>query len=151
MAPAFFVTLKGNVLTNFHVVKDSKTFALSSDFVGIADGHLIASDLTNDLAVLATQLSPIAVPAFNSKVRVGDGIFVYGFPLSGLLATSGNFTTGNITATAGLNDNTSMFQISAPVQPGNSGGPLVDPFGNVIGVIVAKLNAMNVARVTMSR
>ena len=144
----FFVTLKGHVLTNFHVVKDCKRFALSSDFVGSADGHLIASDSANDLAVLATQLTPTAVPALNSKARVGDSIFVYGFPLAGLLATSGNFTMGNIAATAGLNDDTSMFQISAPVQPGNSGGPLIDEFGNVIGVIVGKLNAINIAKVT---
>jgi S1-C subfamily serine protease len=143
----FFVSANGHVLTNFHVVKDCKTFTVSDSKTN-TDAHLIASDDNNDLAVLITRLTPTQVPAFNSRVRVGDAIFVFGFPLTGLLATSGNFTAGNITATAGLNDNTSMFQISAPVQPGNSGGPLVDQFGDVVGVVVSKLDAIRVAKVT---
>jgi S1-C subfamily serine protease len=144
----FFVSANGHVVTNFHVVKECTTFNVSSNTGTTTNTHLMASDSTNDLAVLSTQLTPTTVPAFDSRVRVGDNIFVYGFPLAGLLATAGNFTTGNITATAGLNDNTSMFQISAPVQPGSSGGPLVDQFGNVIGVIVSKLDALRVAKVT---
>jgi serine protease Do len=86
------------------------------------------------------------VPALKPRVRVGDNIYVYGFPLSGLLSKTGNFTVGYITSAAGLNDDTSQLQISAPVQPGNSGGPLVDRHGNVVGVIVSKLNVLRVAK-----
>jgi S1-C subfamily serine protease len=75
-------------------------------------------------------------------------VIAYGFPLSGLLSSTGNATTGNISALGGIGDDPRHLQISAPVQPGNSGGPLVDMSGNVIGVIVSKLNALRVARVT---
>jgi S1-C subfamily serine protease len=146
----FFVTAKGHVLTNFHVVKDCKNITISSVSMDVENtiARVTGSDPTNDLAVLTTRLTPSVVPAFNSHVRTGDSIFVYGFPLAGLLASSGNFTAGSITATAGLGDNTSFFQISAPVQPGNSGGPLIDEFGNVAGVITSKLNVLAVANIT---
>jgi S1-C subfamily serine protease len=144
----FFVSRTGHVLTNYHVVKDCRTFKISSESVASADAYLITSDSTNDLALLNTRLTPVLVPALNSRAKVGDNIFVFGFPLMGLLATSGNFTAGNITATAGLTDNTSMFQISAPVQPGNSGGPLIDQLGNVVGVVESKLDAIKVAKIT---
>jgi S1-C subfamily serine protease len=75
-------------------------------------------------------------------------VFVFGFPLTGILATSGNFTTGMVTAMAGMGDDTRLVQISAPVQPGSSGGPLIDKYGNVVGVIVSKLSAFFVAEVT---
>ena len=68
--------------------------------------------------------------------------------MNGLLATNGNFTRGNVTATAGLRDDSSKLQISAPVQPGNSGGPLVDESGNVVGVVASKLNVLRVAIAT---
>jgi serine protease Do len=64
----------------------------------------------------------------------------FGYPLSQVLATSGNFTTGNVTALAGLGDDSRYFQVSAPIQPGNSGGPLLDESGNVVGIVTATLN-----------
>ena len=73
---------------------------------------------------------------------------VVGFPLMGLLASGANITTGVVSAMAGLGDDSRMLQITAPVQPGNSGGPLLDQTGNVVGVVVAKLNALIVARRT---
>ena len=103
----------------------------------------------NDLALLTTSgLTPSAVPNLRTGVRLGENIFVYGFPLSGLLASSGNFTIGNVTAVAGLGDDTTMIQMSAPVQPGNSGGPVLDQHGNVVAVVVSKLNALRIAKVT---
>ena len=75
-------------------------------------------------------------------------VIAYGYPLSGLLSSSGNVSTGLIAALAGLRDDVNQMQISAPVQPGNSGGPLVDVSGAVIGVAVSKLNALIVAKLT---
>lgn len=76
---------------------------------------------------------------------MGEGIAAFGYPLVGLLSTSGNFTVGNVSAVSGLGDDSRYLQISAPVQPGNSGGPLLDQSGNVVGVVVSKLDAIKVA------
>lgn len=71
-----------------------------------------------------------------------------GYPLHGLLSSEANVTTGNVSALAGIGNDTRFLQITAPVQPGNSGGPLVDQSGNVVGIIVGKLNAIEIAKVT---
>ena len=78
-------------------------------------------------------------------------VAVFGYPLSQVLASSGNFTLGNITALAGLRDDARHLQISAPVQAGNSGGPLLDASGNLVGTIISKLNAMKVVQATGGR
>jgi hypothetical protein len=75
-------------------------------------------------------------------------VVTYGFPLSGLLSSGPTLTTGDVSALAGLRDNPMHFQISAPVQPGNSGGPLLDAQAHVIGVVVSKLNAARIAEMT---
>jgi len=75
-------------------------------------------------------------------------VVAVGFPLHGLLASSANVATGTVSALAGIGDDIRYLQISAPVQPGNSGGPLLDMSGNVVGVVVAKLDALRVAEAT---
>jgi Trypsin-like peptidase domain len=81
-------------------------------------------------------------------VRAGDPVVALGYPLSGLLATTVNLTVGNVSALAGLGDDSRYLQISAPVQPGNSGGPLLDASGHLVGIVTAKLDAALVARFT---
>jgi serine protease Do len=81
-------------------------------------------------------------------VKVGEGIAVFGYPLVGLLSTSGNFTVGNVSAITGMGNDTRYLQISAPVQPGSSGGPVLDQSGNVVGVVVSKLDAIKIAEAT---
>ena len=78
-------------------------------------------------------------------MRLGEGVAAFGFPHSDILSTSGNFTLGNITALNGIGDDSRYFQISAPVQAGNSGGPLLDLTANVVGVVSSKLNALRIA------
>lgn len=144
----FFVSTNGHLLTNFHVAGECKQVDVLAGEKPAVRAKLVAVDRKNDLALLQAEIKPTVVPAFKPRVRLGEQIAVYGFPLSGVLASSGNFTLGNVTALAGLADDTSQVQISAPVQPGNSGGPLLDKFGNVVGVIVAKLNVLGVAKYT---
>ncbi len=66
----------------------------------------------------------------------------FGYPYADVLASSGNFTLGNVTALAGIGDDSRYLQMSTPVQAGNSGGPLLDQNGNLVGVVTAKLNAL---------
>jgi hypothetical protein len=79
---------------------------------------------------------------------IGETLLVYGYPLAGALASAGNATTGIVSAAAGLRDDRRFFQMTAPVQPGNSGGPVLDQSGRVIGVVQSKLNALRVMRAT---
>jgi S1-C subfamily serine protease len=144
----FFVSLPGYVLTNRHVVDGCRTATVSRPGYPSSDARIVGVDATNDLALLTTGMGTKMVPPFRIGVRVGESVFVYGFPLAGLLSSSGNFTVGNITSVAGLGDDSRILQISAPVQPGNSGGPLLDKSGNVVGIIVSKLNALRLAQVT---
>lgn len=145
---AFFITHEGHLLTNAHVVKECRLITISHAAEEEVSAKVVAIDVTNDLAIISTPLKPEAVAAFRSGVRLGEAIAAYGFPLSGLLSSGGNFTLGNVTALAGLRDDSRMLQISAPVQAGNSGGPLLDETGAVVGIVVSKLNAIMVAIVT---
>jgi S1-C subfamily serine protease len=143
----FFVTEEGHILTNSHVLRGcTRTTIISAGSV-TTSGRVVANDSTNDLAILVSSVKPAVVPAFRSSARLGENISVFGFPLTGILSSSGNYTTGSVTALTGLSDDSRMLQISAPVQQGNSGGPLIDKYGNVTGVVVSKLNALMFASV----
>ncbi len=144
----FFVSTKGHVLTNAHVVEGCRSITVSQHGQPPSEGRLIAKDSSNDLALIQTKDQPSSVPPLRGSVRLGEQVAVYGFPLSGILASTGNFTLGNVTATAGLQDDSRILQVSSPVQPGNSGGPLLDEAGNVVGIVVAKLDAIQFAAIT---
>jgi Trypsin-like peptidase domain len=140
----------GEVLTNAHVVKACAQINLRSSAGDLATAQLVGHDEKNDLAVIrsATPLPSVAVFREGSPVRAGDPVVALGYPLSGLLATTVNLTVGNVSALAGLGDDSRYLQISAPVQPGNSGGPLLDASGHLVGIVTAKLDAALVARFT---
>jgi S1-C subfamily serine protease/Flp pilus assembly protein TadD len=141
----FFISDDGSILPNYHVVRGCSRVAISRAGMTPTIGGVVTTDENNDLALISSNAKVDSIPKFRIGARIGESIFVYGFPLSGVLASSGNFTSGNITATAGMSDDARMLQISAPIQPGNSGGPVLDQFGNVIGVVVAKLNELKIA------
>ncbi len=141
----FYVTGDGYLVTNHHVVEGCSRLARG-------DGtplELVAADAKNDLALLKGP--PVADAA---RLRVapdamqGEPVLTYGFPLQGVLSSSGQLGAGMVSALAGLRDQPGHLQIDVPVQPGNSGGPLLDRRGLVVGVVVAKLNALRVAQMT---
>ena len=140
----FFVSAEGHIVTNNHVVDGCKSLATT-------DGAILSVVSRNeaaDLALLKSTIKPPSVAVFGSSLRVGDAVMAFGFPLPGLLTPEGNSTTGIISALSGPKGDLNLIQITAPVQPGNSGGPLVDQYARVVGVIVAKLDAFKVAKVT---
>ena len=143
------IGIHGEVLTNAHVVKQCTRITVRSSAQDSAVALVLARDDKNDLAVVrsSTPLSQVATFR-DGPVRAGDAVVALGYPLVGLLATTANLTVGNVSALAGLGDDSRYLQISAPVQPGNSGGPLLDASGHLVGVVTAKLDAALVARFT---
>ena len=131
----------GQFVTNHHVINGCKWLTVN----GKLGGRLLASDQTRDLALVsvANDSGPIA-SIRTTRIQLNESITAAGFPLEG--AFSGiAITNGTISRLSGLRGDTGEVQISAPVQPGNSGGPLLDTAGNVIGVVSSKLNALKVA------
>jgi S1-C subfamily serine protease len=145
----FFVNGKGYLLTNAHVVSKCKRIQITNG----GRLQLVNADEEIDLALLKEEIDrdddrhPVATFRMPSP-RVGDAVIVFGFPLPTILSTAGNLSTGTVAAKTGLRDDPRFIQITAPVQPGNSGGPVLDSGGNVIGVVVAKLDAIKIAQLT---
>ncbi len=145
-----FVAAPGLVLTNAHVVQNCSGVLARNAAGRTARGRVRATDTERDLALLQVpkEFGPPLVFRESPIVLRGESVVTYGFPLTGLLSSGPTLTTGSISALTGLRDTPLHYTISAPVQPGNSGGPLLDAQGHVIGVVVAKLNAAQVARLT---
>jgi trypsin-like peptidase len=145
----FAISRATHIVTNAHVVVQCKSVRVLSG-VQQASARVLAIDVDADLAVLQTSLSVPKTMAIRSSpaLRLGESVIAFGFPLTGALSQGGNLTTGNVSALAGLRDDPKYIQVTAPVQPGNSGGPLLDGGGNVIGVITAKLDALAIAKRT---
>jgi S1-C subfamily serine protease len=145
-----FVVAPRQIMTNQHVV-DGCT-AMTARLPGGQEiaATVIAADTQRDLALLRTDADAGPVLPFRraAEMRRGESVVTYGFPLAGLLSSGPTLTTGDVSALAGLGDNARQIQISAPVQQGNSGGPLLDLRGHVVGVIVSKLNAQRIAQAT---
>jgi S1-C subfamily serine protease len=150
LGSGFFISTNGDILTNNHVVRGCSTVQIWLVNSTPHNARVMGADEKNDLALVRTDLQPKTVPAFRTDVRMGNSIAVYGFPLPGTLGSSGNFTMGHITALEGPSDDTRLLQIQAPIQPGNSGGPVLDEYGNVSGVVVSKLDELKIAGETQS-
>lgn len=143
----FVVTRDGGVLTNKHVVRGCTSVRVQIDGRPSVPATVRAVDPLRDLAYLETELRPKAVATFRAApaIRPGDDVVAVGFPLAGLLADQANVTRGSVNALAGLHNDQDILQMDAAVQPGSSGGPLFDLSGNVVGIVVTKLNARLIA------
>ena len=140
----FVIDNDGGILTNAHVVEGCEAVTIG-DGIGAT---IVSVDDDVDLALLRTDQTWPAIAKFAAgPARLNSDVTVIGYPLHGLLGGI-NVTRGAVSALAGLAGRTSEFQISAAVQPGNSGGPVVDATGAVVGVVRSKLNAVEVAGAT---
>ena len=141
----FFVSEGGHIVTNAHVVEHC--FTVRSSLGGPISK--VSVDEQSDLALYLASEKPKAFARLRGGrgARAGEPVTAVGFPLSGLLSSDPIVTTGIISALSGLRNDRRTIQITAAVQPGNSGGPLLGDNGSVVGVVVGKLNAMKVAQV----
>jgi S1-C subfamily serine protease len=147
----FFITEDGYLLTNHHVVEDAKRVKIRTR-AGVLPAEIVKTDLEKDLALLKVEGGPYKpLPiAGESAVALGESAFTIGFPNVEVQGLEPKYTDGKISSLSGLHDDPSEYQISVPVQPGNSGGPLMARTGQAIGVVVAQLNEMRVLAVSGS-
>jgi S1-C subfamily serine protease len=136
----FFITPDGWLVTNAHIVQAEGRVTVS---VGdkLLSGTVGRVDAGNDLALVRVDGEHAALPIASSRgVPLGATVFTVGFPNPGLQGVSPKMTKGEISSLAGVGDDPRHFQISVPIQPGNSGGAVVDEAGNVVGVVCAKIS-----------
>jgi len=148
----FVVSTSGHLVTNAHVIERC-TGDIQGSLTGEAPVTLrvVSSDETNDLALLQAPGSFKEVAVIKDKaVRSGDSVVAIGYPFHGLLTSDFTVTTGIVSSLSGIRNDTRFLQISAAVQPGNSGGPLLASSGEVVGVVTGKLDAMKVIKATGS-
>ena len=138
------------IITNNHVIDGCAELRTRKHGAAVGTIRVVATNRADDLAALrGEKLSDnylklrIGVP-----VKPAEPVLVFGYPLTDTLSTLGNTTLGNVTALTGMNDNSRYIQISAAVQPGNSGGPVLDEAGRLLGVVVGKLDALKVVKAT---
>jgi S1-C subfamily serine protease len=147
----FVISANGHIVTNYHVI-DGCVGEIHGNLSGESPIalRLVSGDETNDLALLQGSGSSFKdVATIREKaIHPGDAVVAIGYPFHGLLTSDFTVTTGIVSSLSGLLNDTRYLQISAAVQPGNSGGPLLDSGGNVVGMVAAKLNAIKFVKAT---
>jgi S1-C subfamily serine protease len=143
------VDKQGDIITNAHVINACTDPRITDTANGHFPAHIVVKDQANDLALLKSNHHWPQPASFRDggEPKLGTAAIVSGFPLSGLVASSMSVTAGTVSATAGPRDDSRLFQISAPVQPGNSGGPVLDVQGRVTGIVSSELNGALLAMV----
>ena len=163
----FFVSKMGHVITNAHVVRGCQKLTVGDNANKQVTAELINTDSSNDLALLKLsslemasaesksliqKLSIVVVPLSSKgllrseNVKLGEKVLVAGYPFGELFSNTIKVTSGIVSATRGAGDDTGQFQLDAAVQPGNSGGPIYDSSGNIVGVVVAQLDKLKMAK-----
>ena len=142
----FYINNQGYALTNNHVIEICK------QTIAVIDGEetlfkVIATDITNDVAVLKTSFRSRNYIKINDEgAKLGENVIAVGYPLAGRLSDSVKITRGIVSSLSGINNNISQIQIDAALQPGNSGGPVLNENGEMIGIASAGLNKLLMAK-----
>ncbi|MBT3550616.1 MAG: trypsin-like peptidase domain-containing protein, partial [Rhodospirillaceae bacterium] len=167
----FFVSKSGHVVTNAHVVKGCQRITVGDNANTQTHAALMSFDRRNDLALLklgSLDMATVETKSLIKKlgikvvplvshgllrskdVELGESVLVAGFPYGELYGNTIKVTGGMVSAVHGVSDDTAQFQMDAAAQSGNSGGPIYDENGNIVGVVVAQLNKLQVAKTTGS-
>ena len=142
-----FALKNGYIVTNYHVVENARNITvqgIKGSFSTEYKATVVATDKFNDLALIKisdSRFSGFGTIPYRIKTstsEVGEEVFVLGYPLTSTMGDEIKLTTGVVSSKTGFQGDVSLYQISAPIQPGNSGGPLFDGNGNLIGIVNAK-------------
>jgi V8-like Glu-specific endopeptidase len=171
----FFVSKLGHIITNQHVVKSCKRLTVGDNAKTQVKAEVVETDKRNDLALLKISSTEMASEETKSLIRklgtnlsrdlgikvvplssngllrsedveLGESLLVAGYPYGEIFSNTIKVTKGIVSAIRGIGDDSGQFQMDAAVQPGNSGGPVYDSNGNIVGVVVAQLNKLKVAK-----
>lgn len=145
----FFLNPQGYIATNYHVIEGTK--ALQANFTRNGEtvaypATVVMTDPQNDLAIIKIDDESFngdaAMPygLMNRTKETGSEVFAMGYPMASVMGTEVKFTDGKISSKSGIGGDVRVYQISVPIQPGNSGGPLFDMSGNVVGITSSSLN-----------
>ncbi len=162
----FFISNLGHIITNQHLIDNCPKITIGDNVDKLVPAELIEVDSVNDLALLriknlkfisnktqtfikrlSIKIVPLASDGLMRKndVKGGEDIIVAGFPYGTMFSKTIKVTKGIVSSTRGIGDDSGQFQIDAAVQPGNSGGPIYDRYGNIVGIVVAQLNKLKMA------
>ena len=163
----FFISKLGHIITNQHVINKCSRITVGDRIDKQVPAELLETDKRNDLALLKTtslklasaetksliqklsiEIVPLATGGLmrGNDVKLGEDVLVAGFPYGDIFSKNIKVTKGIVSSTTGIKDNSGQFQLDAAVQPGNSGGPIYDKYGNIVGVVVAQLNKFKMAK-----
>jgi S1-C subfamily serine protease len=162
-----FVSKLGHLITNEHVVRDCRSVTVGDNAKKQVTVTVVETDKRTDLALLkisTTDMASADTKSLISKlsikivplaswgllrsddVELGERVLVAGYPYGEIFSSTVKVTLGIVSAIRGMGDDSGQFQLDAAVQAGNSGGPIYDENGNIVGVVVAQLNKLKVAK-----
>ena len=167
----FFISIYGHIVTNQHVVNECSRITVGDNAKKQVAAEIVEADKKNDLALLKLSLNEMASTETKSLIRklgiriqarniplssngllrsedveLGERVMVSGYPYGEIFSDTIKVTGGMVSAVRGMGDDSGQFQIDAAVQPGNSGGPIYDENGNIVGVVISQLNKLKVAK-----
>jgi S1-C subfamily serine protease len=147
----FFVTDDGYFVTSYHVIEDAKEITVKTTDGRLLAAKLISGDSVNDVALLKIESATKAARISDTGELVrGEEVFTLGYPLLQIQGQDQKASFGRVNALTGIGGDIRHVQIDIPIQPGNSGGPLVDSKGQVVGVVTATLSQLATLRATGS-
>ena len=149
----FLFSSSDYVITSYHVVHGAKSIRVRLINGDRIDATVALKDTNNDIAILKLSQSPtsrqnIIVLGDSSSVKTGDRVFTYGFPLVDLLGDAEpRYSEGFINSLSGISNDPRLFQVSIPIQPGNSGGPVFNEKGELIGIATSSIDSIQTQKV----
>ena len=144
-----FALNQGYVVTNYHVIEDANTIlvkGVKGDFNTELRAAVVATDKANDIAIIKIEderfkgFGTIPYKIKRAMSEVGESVWALGYPMTDVMGEEVKFTDGKISSRTGIQGDMSVYQISVPIQPGNSGGALFDNYGNIVGITSSGLN-----------
>ena len=149
----FLFSSSDYVITSYHVVHGSKSISVRMINGERINATVAIKDTNNDIAILKLSTSPrsrqnIITIGDSSSVRTGDRVFTYGFPLVDLLGNQEpRYSEGFVNSLSGISNDPRLFQVSIPIQPGNSGGPVFNEKGELIGIATSSIDSIQTQKV----